>query len=128
MLFCDQPKLDNALSLTSHMFSYAGKSSQVPQMLLEENMFPILCTQPRRLAVVAVAKRVAQERGCLLGEEVGYHIGQLNVSTTKYATFPLVLLLQPESSGTSMIIKIGEEGFWLTYCENVVVSVFWTDL
>jgi HrpA-like RNA helicase len=94
------------LSLTGHLFSHAGKSSQVPQMLLEENMFPILCTQPRRLAVVAVAKRVAQERGCLLGEEVGYHIGQLNVSTTKYTYLPHVLLLQPESPRMSMIIKM----------------------
>lgn len=78
------------MSLTGQLYLHVGKSSQVPQMLLEENMFPILCTQPRRLAVVAVAKRVAQERGCLLGDEVGYHIGQLNVSTTKYTTFPHV--------------------------------------
>lgn len=68
-------------------------------MLLEENMVPILCTQPRRLAVVAVAKRVAQERGCVLGEEVGYHIGQLNVSTIKYTTFPSCFLSQAESPG-----------------------------
>ena len=53
-------------------------------MLLEENMVPILCTQPRRLAVVAVAKRVAQERRCVLGQEIGYHIGQLNLSTSRY--------------------------------------------
>ncbi|XP_031261633.1 DExH-box ATP-dependent RNA helicase DExH8 [Pistacia vera] len=52
-----------------------GKSSQVPQFLLEENMEPILCTQPRRFAVVAVAKMVAKSRNCELGEEVGYHIG-----------------------------------------------------
>ena len=44
-----------------------GKSSRVPQMLLEELGGPILCTQPRRLAVVAVAKRVAEERGVTLG-------------------------------------------------------------
>ncbi|KAL2629665.1 hypothetical protein R1flu_014351 [Riccia fluitans] len=61
----------------------SGKSSQVPQMLLEEGMEPILCTQPRRLAVATVAKRVADERGCTLGEEVGYQIGQLNVSSTR---------------------------------------------
>lgn len=72
------------MNLTSPVYVDVGKSSQVPQMLLEEGMVPILCTQPRRLAVVAVAKRVAQERGCILGEEVGYHIGQLNISTTKY--------------------------------------------
>lgn len=54
---------------------YVGKSSQVPQFLLEENMEPILCTQPRRFAVVAVAKMVAKGRNCELGGEVGYHIG-----------------------------------------------------
>ncbi|KAL5791828.1 hypothetical protein ACOSP7_000422 [Xanthoceras sorbifolium] len=52
-----------------------GKSSQVPQFLLEANMEPILCTQPRRFAVVAVAKMVAKGRNCELGGEVGYHIG-----------------------------------------------------
>ncbi|KAF2315010.1 hypothetical protein GH714_037540 [Hevea brasiliensis] len=38
-------------------------------------MEPIICTQPRRFAVVAVAKMVAQARNCELGGEVGYHIG-----------------------------------------------------
>lgn len=52
-----------------------GKSSQVPQFLLEENIKPILCTQPRRFAVVAVAKMVAKARNCELGAQVGYHIG-----------------------------------------------------
>ena len=32
------------------------------------------CTQPRRVAAVSVAKRVAEEFGCTLGEEVGYTI------------------------------------------------------
>ncbi|XP_058762358.1 DExH-box ATP-dependent RNA helicase DExH8-like [Vicia villosa] len=52
-----------------------GKSSQIPQFLLEENMTPILCTLPRRFAVVSVAKMVAKARNCQLGEQVGYHIG-----------------------------------------------------
>ena len=29
------------------------------------------CTQPRRVAAMSVAKRVAEEFGCRLGEEVG---------------------------------------------------------
>ncbi|KAG1371262.1 hypothetical protein COCNU_16G003560 [Cocos nucifera] len=57
-----------------------GKSSQVPQFLLEENMEPILCTQPRRFAVVAVARMVAKARNCDVGGEIGYHIGHSNVS------------------------------------------------
>lgn len=56
-----------------------GKSSQVPQFLLEENMEPILCTQPRRFAVVAVARMVANARKCEVGGEVGYHIGHSRV-------------------------------------------------
>ena len=53
------------------MFVYLGKSSQVPQFLLEENMEPILCTQPRRFAVVAVARMVAKARNCEVEGEVG---------------------------------------------------------
>lgn len=32
------------------------------------------CTQPRRVAAMSVAKRVADEMGCKLGDEVGYSI------------------------------------------------------
>ena len=34
----------------------------------------IAVTQPRRVAAVTVAKRVADERGCRLGSEVGYAV------------------------------------------------------
>lgn len=37
-------------------------------------MTRLVCTQPRRLATIAVAQRVAEERGCPLGDEVGYQI------------------------------------------------------
>lgn len=60
-----------------------GKSSQVPQFLLEENMEPILCTQPRRFAVVAVARMVAKSRNCEIGGEVGYHIGHSRVVSAR---------------------------------------------
>jgi HrpA-like RNA helicase len=49
----------------------AGKSTQVPQYLLEAGM-RVLVTQPRRLAASSVAARVAEERGCILGAEVGF--------------------------------------------------------
>ncbi|OMO81923.1 Zinc finger, CCCH-type [Corchorus olitorius] len=60
-----------------------GKSSQVPQFLLEENMAPVLCTQPRRFAVVAVAKMVAKARNSELGQEVGYHIGHSKLLSSR---------------------------------------------
>ena len=32
------------------------------------------CTQPRRVAAMSVAKRVSEEMGVRLGEEIGYAI------------------------------------------------------
>lgn len=34
----------------------------------------IVCTQPRRIAAISVAKRVADELDVKLGEEVGYQV------------------------------------------------------
>lgn len=56
----------------------SGKSTQVPQMLLDAGLIPkdkhIVVLQPRRLAARLLAKRIAFERGVPLGSEVGYHI------------------------------------------------------
>ena len=60
-----------------------GKSSIVPQVLLDDIGSPILVTQPRRLAVVAVATYVAKQRGVELGEQVGYHVGQDRTATSE---------------------------------------------
>lgn len=46
----------------------------------------VICTQPRRLAVVTIAERVASERGCTLGSEVGYVIGQRSMLSGGNAT------------------------------------------
>ncbi|CAB1332793.1 unnamed protein product, partial [Coregonus sp. 'balchen'] len=51
----------------------------IPQFLLDDcsrNGIPcrIFCTQPRRLAAIAVAERVAAERGESIGQTIGYQI------------------------------------------------------
>ena len=51
-------------------------------------MSPILCTQPRRFAVVAVAKMVAKSRNSDLGDEIGYHIGHSKNLSPGYASYP----------------------------------------
>lgn len=60
----------------SCMFVAAG--SQLPQYLFEAGLAldggVIACTQPRRVAAVTVAQRVARERGVPLGEQVGYRV------------------------------------------------------
>ncbi|CAI5738478.1 unnamed protein product [Hyaloperonospora brassicae] len=68
----------------------SGKTTQVPQYLLEAGWATsrpsrtgnesvattrtIVCTQPRRVAVVTIAERVATERGSRVGQEVGYAV------------------------------------------------------
>ncbi|KOB66746.1 Uncharacterized protein OBRU01_21069 [Operophtera brumata] len=55
----------------------SGKTTQITQYLAECGLTArgkIACTQPRRVAAMSVAKRVAEEFGCRLGQEVGYTI------------------------------------------------------
>lgn len=55
----------------------SGKTTQITQYLAESGLTArgkIGCTQPRRVAAMSVAKRVAEEFGCRLGQEVGYTI------------------------------------------------------
>ncbi|XP_021238564.1 probable ATP-dependent RNA helicase DHX34 [Numida meleagris] len=47
-----------------------GKSTQVPQFLLEAGYRNVACTQPRRIACVALAKRVAYESLQQHGDQV----------------------------------------------------------
>lgn len=55
----------------------SGKTTQMTQYLAEAgyaDRLKVGCTQPRRVAAMSVAKRVAEEVGCRLGQEVGYTI------------------------------------------------------
>ncbi|KAJ7303869.1 hypothetical protein JRQ81_011377 [Phrynocephalus forsythii] len=51
-----------------------GKSTQVPQYLLAAGYAHVACTQPRRIACIALAKRVAYESLQQYGHQVGYQI------------------------------------------------------
>ena len=56
----------------------SGKSTQIPQMLLTEQwLLPngrIAVTEPRRVAAISLARRVAEEMGTSLGGKVGYSV------------------------------------------------------
>jgi len=52
----------------------SGKTTQIPQFLCDAPFLEgsaVVVTQPRRVAAVSVAQRVASERGCAVGDEVG---------------------------------------------------------
>ena len=66
----------------------SGKTTQIPQFVLFDEMPHLLntqvaCTQPRRVAAMSVAQRVAEEMDVKLGEEVGYSIRFENKTSPK---------------------------------------------
>ncbi|KAJ5973374.1 Pre-mRNA-splicing factor ATP-dependent RNA helicase PRP43 [Penicillium waksmanii] len=57
----------------------SGKTTQIPQFVLFDDLPQtqrkmVACTQPRRVAAMSVAQRVAEEMDVKLGDEVGYSI------------------------------------------------------
>ncbi|KAL3928499.1 MAG: hypothetical protein SGPRY_002362 [Prymnesium sp.] len=76
----------------------SGKTTQMTQYMAEAGFTSrgiIACTQPRRVAAMSVAKRVAEEFGCRLGQEVGYSIRFEDCTSTetviKYMTDGMLL-------------------------------------
>ena len=47
----------------------SGKTTQLPRFLLDAGFAKVCVTQPRRVAAVAAAQRVAEEMGCRVGGE-----------------------------------------------------------
>ncbi|KAJ9169495.1 hypothetical protein P3X46_017682 [Hevea brasiliensis] len=92
----------------------SGKSTQLSQMLHRRGYTKsgiVGVTQPRRVAAVSVARRVAQELGVKLGEEVGYAIRfedrTSDLTRIKYLTDGVLLresLSNPELNQYSVII------------------------
>ncbi|KAJ3324624.1 putative ATP-dependent RNA helicase dhx33 [Boothiomyces sp. JEL0866] len=52
----------------------SGKTTQIPQFLYGITKKCIAITQPRRVAAISIAKRVAEEMDCKLGTTVGFTI------------------------------------------------------
>ncbi len=66
----------------------SGKTTQIPQFVLFDDMPQfqrkmVACTQPRRVAAMSVAQRVANEMDVNLGDEVGYSIRFEDVTSPK---------------------------------------------
>uniref|UniRef100_A0A8V5GT56 Uncharacterized protein n=1 Tax=Melopsittacus undulatus TaxID=13146 RepID=A0A8V5GT56_MELUD len=68
-----------------------GKSTQVPQFLLGAGYSHVACTQPRRIACISLAKRVALESLHQYGSQVGY---QIRFESTRSPSTRLLFLTQ----------------------------------
>jgi pre-mRNA-splicing factor ATP-dependent RNA helicase DHX16 len=93
----------------------SGKTTQVAQFLIDAGYCndgkKIGCTQPRRVAAMSVAARVAQEMGVKLGNEVGYSIRFEDCTSSrtilKYMTDGMLLrefLSEPDLAQYSVMI------------------------
>ena len=98
----------------------SGKTTQLPQYLYEAGYtkgrgdkphMKIGCTQPRRVAAMSVAARVAQEMNVSLGQEVGYSIrfedNTSDLTILKYMTDGMLLrefLSEPDLGSYSVMI------------------------
>jgi ATP-dependent helicase HrpB len=113
-----RPDLDAALKRSRRLLVTAptgsGKSTQIPQMLLDLGALgdgKAVVLQPRRLAARLLAKRVAEERNCRLGDETGYQIRFESVcgpaTRILFETEGILLrqmLSQPDLPGVSAIL------------------------
>jgi len=91
----------------------SGKSTRIPQMLLDLNLVQgqVVVLQPRRIAARLLAARIAQERGVRLGGEVGYQIRFERVESAqtriKFVTEALLLrqmASDPELKGVGAVV------------------------
>lgn len=92
----------------------SGKTTQIPQYLHEvgySELGKIGCTQPRRVAAMSVAARVAQEMNVKLGNEVGYSIRfedcTSDKTVIKYMTDGMLLrefLTEPDLKSYSVMV------------------------
>ena len=84
----------------------AGKSTQVPKYLLEQG-YEVIVTQPRRLAAMSVAERVADELDSKLGTTVGYKTGDKSGKGSCYSADTKVLFC---TDGLQMIRELTGHG------------------
>ncbi|EHK97866.1 P-loop containing nucleoside triphosphate hydrolase [Glarea lozoyensis ATCC 20868] len=93
----------------------SGKTTQLPQYLHEAGYtkggLKVGCTQPRRVAAMSVAARVADEMGVKVGNEVGYSIrfedSTSDKTVLKYMTDGMLLrefMTEPDLGGYSALM------------------------
>jgi len=93
----------------------SGKSTQLAQYIMEGIIKPgnmkVICTQPRKLAAISLANRIAEEQFQKIGEQVGYWVGMKRCCNEKtmllLMTDQMLLnhcLENPQLNGVSCVI------------------------
>jgi len=111
-----------------------GKTTQIPQILMRSGMFGgvIGVTQPRRIAAVSVAWRIAEEQDVQIGAEVGYTIrfDDMSSSHSRIVVMTDGILLQevrkdPDLSryGVILIDEAHERSLNIDFCLGLLHGI-----
>ena len=52
----------------------SGKTTRIPPAICRAGTKKVLCAEPRRIACIAAASRIAHEQNWQMGREIGYHV------------------------------------------------------
>eukprot|EP00041_Stephanoeca_diplocostata_P007906 m.113547 g.113547 ORF g.113547 m.113547 type:complete len:1630 (+) comp17088_c0_seq1:99-4988(+) len=99
----------------------SGKTTQIPQYILDDairnnkgTQTNVIVTQPRRIAAVSVATRVAHERGEKVGGTVGYRVRHHSKPAREYASI--------EFCTTGVLLRSLQDDPMLANASHVIVD------
>jgi len=125
--FCRRLREEKVLVVKAETGS--GKTTQLPQYAAEEFLEKmIICTQPRVIAAITIAKRVAQEYdGTSIGNSVGYQVGGGNKIPGKKILFmtdaALVQLAQKDPLLKNVAVLIIDEAHERSLNTDIVLGI-----
>jgi HrpA-like RNA helicase len=105
----------------------SGKTTQLPQYAAEHFDGLVICTQPRAIAAMSIARRVAEEFDAgAVGKSVGYVAGQNSCSGSRIMFMTdaaLIKMVQrdPELAGVSVLII--DEAHERSLCTDIVLGI-----
>ena len=100
--------VDNSKVVVLTASTGAGKSTQIPGLLYQKLQRPVVCSQPRKLPVNEISKRLAKQYGVVLGKEIGYSSrGDSKISRSSQLTMVTEGILVNKMRATPMMEEYG---------------------
>lgn len=106
-----EEKLTSGNNLVITAAPGAGKTTRLPPALLNATSKKVIVLEPRRMAAIAAAHRIAEEQGWKVGKEVGYQVrfankasGETRLIFMTEALLTRRMLEDPELSDVELVI------------------------